>query len=1103
MLERLFGKHSSKARIAIGQASIIVSLVLIAAILGLLPNESNISRQARLTLAETIATNASLFITRADIKRMHATLEVTVKRNPELLSAGVRRRDDALLADIADHSLTWVPREGEGSTDTDVVVPVWEGEQQWGQVELRFSPIQASGIWGFITNPVSIFVLFLSSSSFIIFFWYLGKMLKQLDPSQAIPDRVRSALDTMAESLIVMDVKQNIVLANQAFATLVDRPAEKLVGLKASSFPWKDHEDDDSVEKYPWKIAMDSGKPITNHIVRLQLSDDIKKSFMVNCSPVLLPGGKVGGVLVSLDDVTELEEKDIELRRSKDEAEMANRAKSEFLANMSHEIRTPMNAILGFTELLRRDRGGLQPEQRKHLNTISSSGQHLLDLINDILDLSKVEAGHLDVETIDCKPVQLIQQVMQTMKVKADEKGLELNFVADSDLPDVISTDPGRVRQILTNLIGNSIKFTDKGAVTVRVCVPDRSDPQLHIDVVDTGIGMTEQQVNSVFDPFVQADSSITRRFGGTGLGLSISQKFAHALGGDILVKSTAGQGSTFSLVLDVDDSAETSWLTAEELFFKFEQDESPEKFSWRLPKASILVVDDGNENRELVRLVLEDLGLDVVTGVHGQDGLEKVAASHFDIILMDVQMPVMDGYAAVKAMREMGIKQPVVALTAHAMKGIEMRCMEAGYSHYMTKPIDIEALISLLAELLGGEKIIGVHTEKHADVDSVSKPALSHPDKRASLEPLVSGLAVNVKFSEIIERFVSKLGLQIEAMDAALETQRFADLADLAHWLKGSAGSVGYGMFTEVAQELEEAAKASDASAVSENLAVVKQYHQRACLGLETLNDPGYKADVEKSAEKFIATSPETNSGKSAETKTENSRGIPPILTTPAKIVLQSTLSSSNAKYEAIVQRFVERLQEQIVEMQRTILVADYPALADLGHWLKGSAGSLGFADLTEPALELETAAKRADKAAVTASFEKVMALIFRIKNIDAELLLSKLQGLSGPSTALVEQPKIRSKLLVKNEKFRPIVERFVTRLHEQVDAMSSAHENMEFEALAELAHWLKGAAGSVGLDEFTKPADDLEQFSKVKNLKRCESVLHLIKTMVQQIEI
>ncbi|WP_293265959.1 ATP-binding protein [Neptunomonas sp.] len=986
MIERIFGRHSSKARIALGQSSIIVSLVLIAAMTGLLPNEGNIKREARIVLAETIAVNSSLYITRSDIRRMHSALEVTVERNPDLLSAGVRRRDDKLLADISEHSVNWVPVEGLASTDTDVVVPVWEGEQQWGQVELRFVPIEAPGFLGYMKNPVVIFIMFLSSACFIIFFWYLGRMLKQLDPSQAVPDRVRSALDTMAESLLVMDIKQNIVLANQAFATLVDRPAEKLVGLKASTFPWQDSKNDTSADKYPWKLAMESGQPITNHIVRLQLSDTSKKTFMVNCSPVLLPGGKVGGVLVSLDDVTALEEKDIELRRSKEEAETANKAKSEFLANMSHEIRTPMNAILGFTELLRRDRGGLQPDQRKHLNTISSSGQHLLDLINDILDLSKVEAGRLDVEIIDCKPVQLIQQVMQTMKVKADEKALVLKFDALTAIPEEIETDPGRVRQILTNLIGNSIKFTEQGSITIHASVPDRANPQLRIDIVDTGIGMTEQQVSSVFDPFVQADSSITRRFGGTGLGLSISHKFAQALGGDIVASSDYGQGSTFTLVLDLKDTSNVTWLTPENLLIELEHDDSAEVVKWKLPAASILVVDDGNENRELLKLVLEDLGLDVVTAIHGQDGLVKALENNFDIILMDVQMPVMDGYSAVSEMRRMGLKQPVVALTAHAMKGIEKRCISAGYSHYMTKPINIDELVALLAELLDGEKLIETETEitDEQEVLPVVKKALPDPsshvlppnalskDISEALQPIVSSLASNEKFVSIVKRFVSRLEEQIIEMNGALEKEEFSELSDLAHWLKGSAGSVGFDMFTEVAIELESAAIARDSSAARSNLSAVELLYRRACLGL-ALSDGTARLDA----------------AGSSEVVDDGFKPLP-VVNVSNESVLRSSLSENNPKYQQIVDRFVTRLEEQSVEIHSAVQRGDYEALGKLSHWLKGSAGSLGFSELTEPAMELEEAAKCRDDVAIRNSYGKVQALILRVENIDPALFVN-----------------------------------------------------------------------------------------------------------------
>ena len=975
IIDKVFGKHSAKIRITIGLISIIVSLILVSVLLGIFPNETTIERKARQALTETIATKSSIFITQADFYRMKTTLQVIVARNENMLSAAVFR-DSQLISEIGEHTKNWLLNDKANISDEQILIPLWSGELKWGRVEIRFKPIIAPGLLGFITTKLSLFIIFLSASSFILYFFYLGKVLKHLDPSQAVPDHVRSALDTMAEGLLVLDKNQSIVLANEAFSTIVDQPRKDIVGRVVSSFSWEGKHGELLTTSTPWQSAIDSGQVLINEVLRLMIPGKGKRTFMVNCSPVLLPGGKVGGVLVSFDDVTLLEEKEIELRRSKEEAEAANRAKSDFLANMSHEIRTPMNAILGFTDMLRRDRKSLQPGQEQHLNTISSSGSHLLNLINDILDLSKVEAGHLDVEIVDYNPVLLIREVLQIMKVKADEKALGLFFEGHAALPQSIKTDPGRVRQILTNMIGNAIKFTDHGSVTVTPYIEKIAPYRLLIDVTDTGIGMTEQQAQSVFEAFVQADSSITRRFGGTGLGLSISKQFADALGGGLSVKSLPNIGTTFTLSLKLESDDTSLWSVPEAIQLINLEDDVLESIEWTFPKAHVLVVDDGTENRELIKLILDDLQVQSTSAINGRDALEKATKTRFDVILMDVQMPIMDGYTAVGKMRLKGIKQPIVALTAHAMKGIEIQCLKAGYSHYMTKPINIDALITLLAELLNAQ-----HTQLKASTDSVGTAIIDVSIEKTDniLQPIISTLPVdNPKFAHLVKLFINKLNDRMPLMEQSFKDNNYSDLADHAHWLKGSGGSVGLMVFTELAIPFEEAANTEQSDLIAAQLNDIKLHLKRAQLGLaktlqilprndvnlvlcndrQLLSAPMVEHRVNEEAS-LQATQKET--GTTAIEASTNQR-ISVVVNkylinenASKKVPLRSTLIKKNMKFKPLVEQFCDKLPIQVTKMQTALLQHDFSELADLSHWLKGSAGSIGFTQFTDIAAELE----------------------------------------------------------------------------------------------------------------------------------------------------
>ncbi|USN99496.1 MAG: response regulator [Phycisphaeraceae bacterium] len=613
--------------------------------------------------------------------------------------------------------------------------------------------------------------------------------------------------------VVITNTEQKIEWVNEGFTRISGYTLDEVKG----EIPGRvlQFEKTDTQTKEAIREALRAGQGYKGEILNIG-KDGCEYWLGVDIQPVRDETGKTTHYIAVQTDLTDIKRAQVELRHAKLAAELANEAKGRFLASMSHEIRTPLNGIIGFSDLLRRGADNGDADLRAEwIGVIHGSGEHLLSLLNDVLDLSKLDAGKAEIMPTPCSPREVISNAVLLLHSRAGEQGIELELSIDQDVPTAIRTDPTRVRQIVMNLVSNAVKFTRQGRVDVAVSHEAQGPrPMLRIEVRDTGVGMTPGQVARLFTPFQQADKTIKDEFGGTGLGLSISRDLARRLGGDITVTSEKGVGSVFTATIEA-----CELLPGESL-----PNALPNRDSWDtgqpgsarpLEGARVLVADDVEANRTVASLFLQRAGASVVTVEDGQQAVEACRGDEFHLVLMDVQMPVMSGLQATEQIRAAGAAMPILALTAFSSGGDRESCLKAGMNDFLSKPFESSVLVQTAARwfrvFIGGDG---------------SPPDLDEEAFADDAELVVIALD-----------WLSELGRKLEIAGAALDAGDLELIARIGHAIKGSGGTLGMSAFTEPGESLEHAATAGDGG--------------RCALLIERLRSLGaeYRVSLEKRA--------------------------------------------------------------------------------------------------------------------------------------------------------------------------------------------------------------------------------------------------------------
>ena len=489
------------------------------------------------------------------------------------------------------------------------------------------------------------------------------------------------------DSIVLTDPQARVIWTNEAFERMTGYAAQDAIGRYVSDLLNGPATDLDTVREInAHKLR---GEPYAAEILNYTKSGH-QIWVETNIVPILDDAGEVSMIVGIERDITRSKIHARELAEAKQAAEQADRAKSEFLANMSHEIRTPMNGIVGMADLLAET--DLPDEQKQYVDVIRNSSQALLTIINDILDLSRLQSGMPSISEVDFSLHECISSAVDILRPKARQKGLKLDISFADRLPKRVRTDDGRLRQILVNLLGNAVKFTSEGEVRLRADIVDGDPHHLAIEVEDTGIGISDEQARRIFDRFSQADAATTREFGGTGLGLTISSLLAELMGGGISLRSTPGKGSCFRLEIRTLPLAGSAHRPAA----------ASSSDHTALHGAAILLAEDNRTNRFLVRKYLSDMEVELIEAENGREAVDLCRSMQFDLVLMDMSMPELDGIAATRQIRALDIAQPpIIALTANAYSSDRQCCLEAGMNDFLSKPINRAQLLETISSAL------------------------------------------------------------------------------------------------------------------------------------------------------------------------------------------------------------------------------------------------------------------------------------------------------------------------------------------------------------------------------------------------------------------